>query len=1399
MASLAELIVTLGLDASQYDSGLASTAQSTDKFASSAQTQLAGLAAGGIAAIGVAMVATAGTAINFASETNSALNDIQATLGTTEQETQALGETVRAVFANNFGSSIGDVGQAVATVQSQFDGLGVSVGDDLQGITENAFRLRDVFDIDIANSTNAVAVLMQDFGLTSEQAFDFITAGAQQGLNSSGDLLETITEYSTQFSNGGATADQFFSILETGLGSGVLGTDKAADAFKEFLVRINDGSTATSEGLALLGIDSQQLLAEMGAGTVTAADAFNLVLESLQGVDDKNILMQAGVALLGTQFEDLGADAVLALDLSATSLGDLAGATDSLNVKYNDLGSVASTVWRQFLLAIEPVGAKILELANLALPYVLAAFENLRVNIPLAFAWLQTNVAPIVNSLIVGFQNILTQAQPFISFVQANLTPILAGLGAMILAVVVPAFVSWAVAAGAAAIATITAMLPVLIPIALIGAAVGLLTAAWQNNWGDIQGKTAVAIEFITGVLNNAKIGLDFLIAAASNMATQVIGFFEGLRDGTINPMQSIQSFLLSVWDSIYSNTIGEVVAMWQGVIGQFAAAHPETVGRLEKIKAGLEILWAALVVRVTTVVTELWTTISAKFEEGRGFVTTKTEEITTFVVTKFQELVAPAVKAWEDIRSAIAEKLAETQEFINSKFEEIRSFIEGLGSRFLVAARGLAQSIIDGLIQGIGNGIAAVTNAVADLVQGGIDAAMNALGAHSPSDRFIEVGETVPQGLAIGIERNNTVSDATEQMIGEAITVANQSLKGIPTSLGNAFSSGVLVAGKELTRLPDLVLQVGQQAGNAFSLGLGAIQTIADTELGDMSGNVISPTAEIGDNIIDTLDNSINDGAGTIKDALSDLAKEALQGAKDELGISSPSQEFIGVAREIMNGLLYVWRFAPELQNALSVIMTQGLDKATESALQGLEQLNSASVEAIRKIQGTFQKLQIDELTGSLDLAKTRMGLLDTVAGMKQPISTESTADLQAEWEAIRFEMVELENQSAKIEGQWNKIWSEVDSQKGLVAQLQNVEAINEQVKDQEELVGKLPQGSAEQATALKELHDLWAQQADLVNALPVGVGKLSEEEKKLTDLLKTQEELRLAGNEAATKHNELAGDKTTLEEQIRLEEERLKKQEETRQKLNAVAEQLEKDLASLTAKTNEQAKIDPMGASNFYKMRSAQLVEMAQEQQNLLKASNEEERKLALAKIAELENVQKLELAVFEQQQKERQAQLAKDAADMRALGENIGQGFADSLADSLLGINGVMAVAMRSMIESVKQELGIASPSKVFGSIAANTIKSFIDTAEGGLGDLYATGQAVGQAYTAGANPELNSPGGYVTGLASQNSGPTFIYQLDLRGSNLTEDQVRRIIEETQMEALNAGYYRSLATEG
>lgn len=329
----------------------------------------AGLAVGAVAAVGVA-------AFNFSQETDEAMRLVRAKTGLTDEaltefETQALD-----VFDNNWGDSIGDV-TAAMTIAKQVTG---AEGEALAGITENALIMRDVFDKDVAQSIDASKVLMDEFGLSSEQAYDFITTGIQNGLDRNGDLLDTIGEYGNLFGDAGFSAEAFYAIMETGVEGGVLGTDKIADSIKEMQIILNEGKDDAVLALDTIGLNYDDMAAAVSTGQATWADYFPEIIGGLNDIEDPILRNQAQVAIFGTMAEDLGASFTEGLSTATTTMAEMEGATAAAGDSVSQgLGPAWEAFSRSFLVAIKPVGDVLGEILMDMIPLLLESDGKIKV------------------------------------------------------------------------------------------------------------------------------------------------------------------------------------------------------------------------------------------------------------------------------------------------------------------------------------------------------------------------------------------------------------------------------------------------------------------------------------------------------------------------------------------------------------------------------------------------------------------------------------------------------------------------------------------------------------------------------------------------------------------------------------------------------------------------------------------------------------------------------------------------------------------------------------------------------------------------------------------------------------------------------------------------------------
>lgn len=189
-------------------------------------------------------------AIVSANGEQKALNSLQAQAGLTAEEMTKYKDVLEDVYKGNFGESQEEVANVLALIKQTTNETNPSK---LKDMTENLFTLRDTYDYDFVETLRAVNMLMEQFGVTGDEAFNLIAQGSQKGLNKNGDLLDTINEYSVHYKQLGYDANEFFNSLENGSKAGTFSIDKLGDAMKEFGIRSKDTTSSTQEGFALLG------------------------------------------------------------------------------------------------------------------------------------------------------------------------------------------------------------------------------------------------------------------------------------------------------------------------------------------------------------------------------------------------------------------------------------------------------------------------------------------------------------------------------------------------------------------------------------------------------------------------------------------------------------------------------------------------------------------------------------------------------------------------------------------------------------------------------------------------------------------------------------------------------------------------------------------------------------------------------------------------------------------------------------------------------------------------------------------------------------------------------------------------------------------------------------------
>lgn len=748
-----------------------------------------------VAAIGTAMVAGIGYAVGFADEVKGAMNDFEASTGIAEAAANGFEDAMLRIYNNNFGENMDDIAASMATVAQT---SGEVDPTKIEELTQNALMLRDTFGFDIQEQMRAVNMLMDQFGLSGEEAFNLIAQGAQNGLDKNGDLLDSINEYSVHFKSLGLDAEDMFNSFANGADAGTFSVDKLGDAVKEFGIRVKDGSDGTMQAFKDIGLNADETAAAFAAGGEKAAKAFDDVTTALFAMDDPLAQNTAGVALFGTMWEDLGVEGMQAL----TNLnGEISTTTDALSkinaVKYDDFGSAMSGLGRvlktNFVL---PIGEE-------ALPALSDFVNELSAGAASAngdISKMSDTFGTALAGLIEDFSTILPQVTDFA-------TEIVLGL--------VDGLVASLPQITTAAVDMITALVQGLvenIPM-LIDAALQLITGLAQGLIAAIPVLIAAIPQIVTGIVQAfgslayqiVEIGGNIVSGiwqgiqnAAGWLWDQVTGFFGGIVDGIKNflgihspstvfadiggnmaagvgegfggGMDTVSADMQGAMGSAGAITAQEAVqAVNDGIIANIGALDGAVSAIVERVTTGL----TAQAARLNQIGVDMTKYIASGMTTGTTNITNIIPQIVQSIITAFTAQQPKFTAAGVDIDKAIASGMVQGTPQITAKIpqiiQSILTTINGFVSQFTAAG----EEMVRGIWQGFQNMSGWLESKVRSMMREIVAAVEAEMQIASPSKVFAGIGAYMAEGLGEGFAREmqnveKTIRRATASTVPE-------------------------------------------------------------------------------------------------------------------------------------------------------------------------------------------------------------------------------------------------------------------------------------------------------------------------------------------------------------------------------------------------------------------------------------------------------------------------------------------------------------------------------------------------------------------------------------------------------------------------------------------------------
>jgi len=508
------------------------------------------------------LVAVGTAAIKFSSDSQDAFQQFAAATGTASNEMGKYKDMINDVYKDNFGESINDVAEAMATVNQNMSYLDDSA---LQRCTEYAYTLSDTFGVDVAESTRAADSLIKNYGVSAREAFNLMTQGMQSGLNFSDELFDNIDEYSVQFKKLGLDAEDMFSVFANGAQNGAFNLDKIGDAVKEFSIRAIDGSDTTKQGFEALGMNTDEMAQKFGAGGKTAKEAFNEVIEGLASMDDPVAQSAAGVNLFGTMWEDLGPQVITSMSTASDAIDKSRESVEGLvNVKYDTLSGALGGLWRTIQVdVLQPIG-------NQLIPYVTKGISFIQ-----KFTDKWNKLEPATQKTIVKFGMVAAAAGPMLM----GFGKISSGIGAVIsnFGKIAGLITRLTGVTGFSGLATILTG-PVGVAIAAVVAGAALIYSNWDRIQPIIKKIGQRFVEFWQTVQPQLQPFIDICMKIGSYLkdtllevfkivwkaaGDYVVQFFDGVSviiDGVLGVFEGVITFLTGVFQGNWEKA-------WNGIV----------------------------------------------------------------------------------------------------------------------------------------------------------------------------------------------------------------------------------------------------------------------------------------------------------------------------------------------------------------------------------------------------------------------------------------------------------------------------------------------------------------------------------------------------------------------------------------------------------------------------------------------------------------------------------------------------------------------------------------------------------------------------------------------------------------------------------------------------------------
>ncbi|MCB6415036.1 phage tail tape measure protein [Faecalimonas umbilicata] len=591
-------------------------------------------------------------------DTENAVTKVNAYFGETGKAAEQSAKVIQSVYEAGVGESMDSVADAVLMVKKN---LGELSDTDLTNLTQQAITLEELYGIDMNETLRGVNSLMQQYGLTAQEAMDYIVKGTQNGLDKTNELGDNLSEYAGKFAQAGYSASEYFQLLDNGLKNGAYNLDKVNDAINEVTTRLVDGTIGDSIGS--FSTKTQELFTSWQNGGATQKEVIDSIVADIGSCTNQQEALNLAALAFGTMAEDGNLKFITSLTSVGNTYDSVSGSAQNMFDQTTTPMQEMESNTRKLQQALVPLGEKMAELANAILPPLVAVITTIG-------GWFEKLPGPVQNFVII--------------------------LGALLVAftTLTPVIAAMSVAVGALNIS----LLPIIAIIAAVAAAIVGIIAIVQN-WGTIT-------EWFGNLWTTICNGIGQMVESLKQWFSGLWTHLQSVWDGICNVVQTAVMLLGSILQAafdiitlpfrlIWENCKEAVTAAWNGIKSVVSSA----------INAVSSVI-SSVMNTIRTVISTVWTAISSN-------VSNAVNSIKNVVTSVFNAVKSVASSVWNSIKSVIGSVVDGIKSKVSSVFNALKSTVSSVFN----GIKSVATSVWNGIKSAITTPIEAAKNKVKSVV----------------------------------------------------------------------------------------------------------------------------------------------------------------------------------------------------------------------------------------------------------------------------------------------------------------------------------------------------------------------------------------------------------------------------------------------------------------------------------------------------------------------------------------------------------------------------------------------------------------------------------------------------------------------------------------------------------